>query len=388
MASLPTVPSAAGTRRSVAPHFAVAIVNDATILRCELSPGAEATVTDPVRLNTSAPRVLGASRESEAAPGGIASLPPTFLRVLLYSPNLVSDEYPSFAWDADLDVDGTTFYIGSIRRRCDVVEKRFLLPGPQPPRQVQLRLHRLRFGQVRSADSEALAQMTLDVMQDQKFNPRGGSLPLQALAEEMHKRHPREFRAVVGTEHLGSFRAFLSAHQSRFSIFHYQESEIKSRNMPNVTPYDERVAIRKGVRDSMPPLMAFVTNEAEVIQILKDALKDSDSSVHMLMRRLSKHEVFRVGMAAGFSVLMHWLQRHRELFCWSTDPQAVCMIGLARHRGQIDELSRNAGDNDANYAATLRGEYNDAYEGDPDDYRQPVDEDDEDGSADANEFAW
>jgi hypothetical protein len=310
-------------RRPVAPHFVVAIVNDTTILRCVLSSGAATIVSDVARLPAHQPA------------GG--NVPHGFLRVLLYSPNLVTDDYPSFAWDADLLVDNTVFFVGSVRRRCDVIEKRFILP--EVPRVVQLRLHRLRLAPVRSQESETLALKLLQLMQDPSFNPRVGSMPLKDTAEEMHKRYADEYRAVIGGEHLGSFRAFISAHSTRFSIFHYHQSEIDSRRMPNVTPYDERVAIRKGVRDSMPPMMTFAENkEQEMVNLLVDALRERDSHVHVLMRELSAHEEFRVGMASGFSSLMHFLHNHRDVFCWSTDPQAVCTIGLVRDRAPGDPV--------------------------------------------------
>ncbi len=305
----------------MAPHFVVAIINDTTILRCVLSAGAATIVSEPARLT-----------RNEQATGGV---PPGFVRVLVYSPNLVTDEYPSFAWDADLDIDGAVFYIGSVEKRCEVLEKRFMLPTA--PRTVQLRLHRLRLAPVRSAESESLAQRTLALLQDGAFNPRGGSLPLRSIAEEMQKRHPAEYRAAVGGEHLGSFRAFIEAHGTRFSIFHYHESEIESRKMSNVSPFDERVAIRKGVRESLPPLMPLKNNEDEVISLIRDALRDCDSHVHVLIRQLSSHEVFRVSMAAGFSSLMHWLQKHRDHFCWSTDPTSVCIIGLVRDKKKVAE---------------------------------------------------
>jgi hypothetical protein len=295
-----------------------------------LSLGAASIVSDVARLP---------ARETNQAGTVVASadpstqLPAGFLRVLLYSPNLVNDDYPSFAWDVDLEMDGQTFFIGTVRRRCEVIEKRFVLPAT--PRTVQMRLHRLRLAPIRSSESELLAQHTLELLQDPTFNPRGGSVPLQLIAEETYKRSPNEYKAVVGREHLGSFRAFIGAHTTRFSIFHYHESEIESRKISNVTPYDERVAIRKGVRESLPPLMPFGNNEAEVVSLLQEALRECDSHVHVLMRQLSKYEVFRVSMAPGFSSLMHWLQRHRDLFCWSTDPQSVCTIGLVRDRSHL-----------------------------------------------------
>ena len=343
----------------VAPHFVVCVVNDSTILRCVLSPGAKTIPSDVVELHAAEPSVAGdtggagvphvsqrldpghvdptapTSLTGRAAvplpsqPVKTRTLPIGFIRTLLYSPNLVADDYPHFAWDCDLEVDGQSYYIGCIKNRCQVTDRRFVLP--HGARRVQLKLSRLRLAPVKSPESEALAQRLCELFQDPAFNPRNGSLALQMISEEANRRYPNEYRKVVGGEHLGSFRAFIVAHDESFSIFHYRNKEITNRRLNNVTAHDERVAIRKEVRDSSPPMLpSGHENEQKIIDLLTSELKDKDSSVHVLLRKLSGHDVFRIGMSAAFSTLMHWLQKHREVFCWSTDPQSLCTIGLVK----------------------------------------------------------
>lgn len=304
------IPSARGKR--VTPSFVVAVINDNILLRCLLSQGAAMVTSEVAEL-----------RRAEVPAGSQTQT----LRVMVYSPNLCQDDYPQFAWDADIEVDGVTHFVGTIEKRCDVIHVNWTIPITA--RRVQLRLHRLRQATVRSRESDNLAQKVVSLFQDPSYNPRSGSLPLQTLAEEVQKRFPAEFRKVIGGEHCGSFRAFVVAHDESFAIFCYRDKEIAERRLPNVSARDERVAIKKEVRDTSPPMLPpGHPNEKIIIDLLRTALAKQDSSVHRLIRQLSSNDVFRIGMSAAFSSLMHWLQRHRDLFRWSTDPQQICTIGL------------------------------------------------------------
>jgi hypothetical protein len=319
MAIPASVPRAPGDveRGDAEPHFALCIVNESVHLKCVLSCGA-AVVTSRVQdlVRHDAPDLVS---------------PP--LRVILYSPNVVADDYPQYSWDATLEVDGVDCYIGAVQKRCVIIQKQ--LDKCPNPRAVRLRLNRVRLGTVRSCDSELLAARIVALMQDYRFNPRSGSLKLQAVADEAARR----FRALhdgVIKEHLGSFRNFLMQHRESFSIFTYQPNEIRNRGLANVTEYDERVAIRKDVRESAPPMLPKGHPvEGAMIALLQQKLQKKDSTISDLLHDCSEVAKFRVAMSAAFSSLMHWLQRHRDVFSWSTDPQAPCVISLREHQAKL-----------------------------------------------------
>ena len=299
--------------RRVTPNFVVAIINDNIILRCLLSHGAAMVASEIAELRR--PDNLSPGEQNQS------------LRCMLYSPNLSVDDLPGFAWDADIEVDSVTHFVGTVETRCEVIHMKWTVPITA--RRVQLKLHRLRKAAVRSKESDALAQKVVAMFQDPKFNPRSGSMPLQVVSEEVQRRFPADFRRVVGGEHCGSFRAFILSHEVSFAIFHYRDKEIANRNLSPSSVQDERVAIKKEVRDTSPPMLPpGHPHEKIIIQLLQDALKERDSHVHRLLRQLSSNDIFRVGMSAAFSSLMHWLQRHRNVFRWSTDPQQLCTIGL------------------------------------------------------------
>lgn len=290
----------------VAPHFAVCVVNDDLVLRCVLNAGAATIVSDVVRRPC----------------GGRASDP--YLRCILSCPNIVTERYQAFAWDATLLADGRVYSLGVVRQRCEVIERRIALD--RPVKAVQLRLARLRLAAVRTAESDHLARSLVQLMQEREFNPRGGSLPLGLLSDAAMQRHPQVYDAVVVGEHLGSFRGFIGSHYSRFCMFQYDQGEIEKRKMP-VMAHEERVALRKDVRDSQPPMLPRGhPNESVVLMLLQQALAECDCDVHSLLRVLSGHDAFRVCLSSGFSSLMHWLQRHSDTFQWSTDPESVCTI--------------------------------------------------------------
>ena len=303
------------TGRKVAPPFVAAVINDNVVLRCALTAGGVVLTSEVAEL-----------KRPERVPEGTTS---QMLRCMIYSPNLCVEDFPTYSWDANVEVDGVSQHVGVIERRCDVQHMQWMVPVNA--RRIQLRLHRLRQVTVRSKGSDLLADKVVGLLRDEHFNPRFASLPLQVVAEEAQRRFPTEYR-TIGQDHCGSFRQFLINHDTAFALFHFTDKEIVSRKLgANVTTQDERVALKKGAKENYPPMLCpGHQNEAIVLGLLKDTLRESDSHVHRLLRTLSRHEVFRVSMSAAFSSLMHWLQRHKSIFKWTTDPRQVCTIGLIR----------------------------------------------------------
>ena len=236
------------------------------------------------------------------------------------SPNLVPRS--NMEWHGMLILeDGMHIDLGCIETRCQSTYAEITLP--YKPLKATMFISEVpqnpRAGKV-AADEELLLEHVKNMMEDDKVNPRHGSLPL-SLVQSLAMRS--EYYAEVMKRYDG-FLGFVQSLKQDFTTFNYSRDEIQGRDMQDyVCPGECRVVLRTGRR------VHFVSEGEEdaLVDFLKELLKDSDCTSEYILLKI--HEAgLGFSISPSFSQLMRFLTRNKNLFSWSTDPSQVTMVTL------------------------------------------------------------
>eukprot|EP01059_Diplonema_ambulator_P007782 TRINITY_DN17276_c0_g1_i1.p1 TRINITY_DN17276_c0_g1~~TRINITY_DN17276_c0_g1_i1.p1 ORF type:complete len:359 (+),score=62.28 TRINITY_DN17276_c0_g1_i1:41-1117(+) len=327
--------------------FATLMLNGVQCIRCNLPddfgevPFAEAEVSDALK------EVLVA--------GGLV------LQTVLLSPNVVPKE--NIKWRGELMVDEVSCIdLGCIRTRRE--SSSVAEPLPAFPEKLLFRLTCEVIDPTRritTTSENHLIQKIKEILEDDDVNPRRGALPSR-IVEEKAKEHPA-YNKVIGVVE-PTWAEFIKRHKTIFNVFQYSEQEIKDRKMGAIGMIDEmRIVLRpqeriqlseQEIKDrkmgaiGMIDEMRIVLRPQERIQLseqetevetrlteyLKELLKGGDLEYHEILIQISCDPEFVFYLAPSFSLLMRFLNRHRDIFSWTTDPGCPTRVSMATPTNQ------------------------------------------------------
>ena len=243
----------------------------------------------------------------------------------ILSPNIIPKD--NTLWRGTLLLDGThCIELGSVvTRRQNVVRSEYL---PTCPMSVQFSMHNEKIDptmRTTTDSEEQLITLVKKILEDPELNPRRGALPSRSV-ESKAKEHSVYFDVIGNTE--SDWVTFIRRHNQIFNLFQYSEQEIRDRQMEGVNLIDElRIVLLSTERVQLSEQEDEV--DEELVEFLKELLSERDMSYHEVLAAISEKEKFVFTLAPAFSLLMRFLNRHRDLFCWTTDPAAPTRVSLA-----------------------------------------------------------
>eukprot|EP01059_Diplonema_ambulator_P007783 TRINITY_DN17276_c0_g1_i2.p1 TRINITY_DN17276_c0_g1~~TRINITY_DN17276_c0_g1_i2.p1 ORF type:complete len:328 (+),score=51.12 TRINITY_DN17276_c0_g1_i2:41-1024(+) len=296
--------------------FATLMLNGVQCIRCNLPddfgevPFAEAEVSDALK------EVLVA--------GGLV------LQTVLLSPNVVPKE--NIKWRGELMVDEVSCIdLGCIRTRRE--SSSVAEPLPAFPEKLLFRLTCEVIDPTRritTTSENHLIQKIKEILEDDDVNPRRGALPSR-IVEEKAKEHPA-YNKVIGVVE-PTWAEFIKRHKTIFNVFQYSEQEIKDRKMGAIGMIDEmRIVLRPQERIQLSEQETEV--ETRLTEYLKELLKGGDLEYHEILIQISCDPEFVFYLAPSFSLLMRFLNRHRDIFSWTTDPGCPTRVSMATPTNQ------------------------------------------------------
>eukprot|EP01063_Lacrimia_lanifica_P016856 TRINITY_DN2344_c0_g1_i1.p2 TRINITY_DN2344_c0_g1~~TRINITY_DN2344_c0_g1_i1.p2 ORF type:complete len:481 (+),score=107.08 TRINITY_DN2344_c0_g1_i1:2115-3557(+) len=298
--------------------FATVMFNAAQTLRCTLPTTLGETMT-----------VTGAVSEDL-----LAELEECGMRLhcILMSPNLVPQDNKQWKGSIRID-DGHDTTLGCLYTRRQT-ETACNYAGDHPTR-LTFTVECIQIDpsiRATTAAEHALVDVVKSILEDDTINPRHGALPLCVV--ETKAQSFDAYHAVVGPVE-PTWEGFVRRQNSVFSVFRYSAQEIRDRGMAEIDNIgDLRILLRQGER--MQPQATSGDSadgdaevEARLKAYLQELLEDGDMESNEVLRRVAGVPEFLFHLAPSFSLLMRFLNRHRDLFSWTTDPGQPTKVSLA-----------------------------------------------------------
>ena len=181
---------------------------------------------------------------------------------------------------------------------------------------------------------QQLVKEVAAILENPRLNRERGSLSSVLINNKA--KESVLYDKVVGSLYNKSWSDFLKAHVDDFTVFYYNDAEIRERALsPHIKRSDARVCLASRPRTSVCGADQLRCDglrggEEGLKHFLMSTLSQGEVSQRDLLARLKHCKGFTDSLYPTFSLLMRFLVCHGDAFTWASDPDQPARIGVRR----------------------------------------------------------